>query len=293
MIKELNKICKVVENADLTKYNTYRLNSVCDALVFVSNIEELTKVLEIVNKNNSKYFVIGNGSNIIIPEHYDGVIIKLDGFKKNEIHENYVEVESGCMINKLSNELVSLGYGGLDFACGIPGTIGGSIYGNAGCYGSSISEVLESVKVFDGKKIIEFKNKDLCFGYRDSMFKNTKKKYIILSAKFNINKSNKEELLAVCKERAEKRAASQDLNHPSCGSVFRNPEGYSAGKLIDDAGLKGYSIGGASVSLKHANFIINSNNATYTDIIKLIKYIKKQIKKIYNIDLVVEQQIIK
>ena len=111
--------------------------------------------------------------------------------------------------------------------------------------------------------------------------------------KFNINKTDKDELLAVCKERAEKRAASQDLNHPSCGSVFRNPEGDSAGRLIDAAGLKGYTIGGASVSMKHANFIINSNNATYTDIIKLIKYIKKQIKKIYNIDLVVEQQIIK
>ena len=125
------------------------------------------------------------------------------------------------------------------------------------------------------------------------MFKTTKKRYIILSAKFRITKANKDELLAVCKERAEKRAASQDLSHPSCGSVFRNPEAAPAGKLIDDAGLKGYTIGGASVSYKHANFIINSNNATYTDIIKLIKYIKKQIKKIYDIDLVLEQQIIK
>ncbi len=293
MIKELDKICKVIENADLTKYNTYKLNSVCDALVFVSNIDELKKVLEIINKYKSKYFVIGNGSNIIIPEHYDGVIIKLEGFKDYKINENTVEVESGCMINKLSNELVSLGYSGLDFACGIPGTIGGSIYGNAGCYGSSISEVLESVKVFDGKKIVELKNKDLDFEYRDSIFKHSKKKYVILSAIFKIEKANKEELLAICKERAEKRVASQDLVHPSCGSVFRNPEGFAAGKLIDDAGLKGYTIGGASVSNKHANFIINTNNATYTDIIKLINYIKKQIKKIYNIDLVVEQQIIK
>ena len=293
MIEELNKICKVIENADLTKYNTYRLNSVCDVLVFVSNTEELIKVLEIINKNKSKYFVIGNGSNIIIPEHYDGVIIKLDGFNNYKVYDDYVEVESGCMINKLATELVSLGYAGLDFACGIPGTIGGSIFGNAGCYGSSISEVLESVKVFDGEEIVELSNKDLKFGYRDSMFKNTDKKYIILSAKFKINKANKEELLSLCKERAEKRAASQDLTHPSCGSVFRNPEGDSAGRLIDAAGLKGYTIGGASVSMKHANFIINSNNATYSDIIKLIDYIKKQIKKIYNIDLVVEQQIIK
>ncbi len=292
MISELNKICKTIENADLTKYNTYRLNSFCDVLVFVKSIDELKSVLKIIKKYKSKYFVIGNGSNIIIPEHYNGVIIKLE-LKDYKIEDDIVEVESGCMINKLSNELVSMGYGGLDFACGIPGTIGGSIYGNTGAYGSSISEVLISVKVLDGDKIIELSNEELEFGYRTSMFKTTKKRYIILSAKFRITKANKDELLAVCKERAEKRAASQDLSHPSCGSVFRNPEAAPAGKLIDDAGLKGYTIGGASVSYKHANFIINSNNATYTDIIKLIKYIKKQIKKIYDIDLVIEQQIIK
>ena len=292
MIEELKKICKVIENADLTKYNTYRLNSVCDALVFVKNIDELKSVLKTIKKYKSNYFVIGNGSNIIIPEYYNGVIIKLE-FNKYTIYEDYVEVESGCMINKLANELVNMGYAGLDFACGVPGTIGGSICGNAGCYGSSISEVLESAKVLVGDKIIELSNKELCFEYRSSIIKKSKKKYIILSAKFKITKANKDELLAVCKERAQKRAASQDLSHPSCGSVFRNPEGLAAGKLIDDAGLKGYSIGGASVSVIHANFIINSNNATYTDIIKLIKYIQKQIKKIYNIDLILEQQIIK
>ena len=292
MIEELNKICKTIENADLTKYNTYRLNSFCDALVFVKDIEDLKKVLTVIKKYKSKYFVIGNGSNIIIPEHYNGVIIKLE-LNKYNINEDVVEAESGCMINKLSTELINQGYAGLDFACGIPGTIGGSIYGNAGAYGSSISDVLISVKVLDGNKIKELTNKELDFEYRNSMFKNTTKRLIILSAKFKINRANKEELLLACKERTEKRIASQDLSHPSCGSVFRNPELAPAGKLIDDAGLKGYSIGGASVSNKHANFIINSNNATYSDIIKLIKYIKKTIKKVYNVDLVLEQQIIK
>ncbi len=292
MISELNKICKTIENADLTKYNTYRLNSFCDALVFVKSVDELKSVLEIIKKYKSKYFVIGNGSNIIIPEHYDGVIIKLE-LKDYKIEDDIVEVESGCMINKLAMELINQGYAGLDFACGIPGTVGGSIYGNAGAYGSSISEVLISIKVLDENKIVELSNEELEFGYRTSMFKTTKKKYIILSAKFKLTKSDKDELLQACKERTEKRIASQDLSHPSCGSVFRNPETAPAGKLIDDAGLKGYTIGGASVSYKHANFIINSNNATYTDIIKLIKYIQKQIKKIYDIDLVLEQQIIK
>ena len=292
MIKELNEICEVKEKADLTKYNTYRLASICDALVFVKSIEELQKVLEVIKKYKSKYFVIGNGSNIIIPEYYNGVVIKLE-LKNYSIDNDIVTVESGCMINKLANELVNMGYAGLDFACGIPGTIGGSIYGNAGSFGSDISQTLISVTVLDGNKIKELNNKELEFGYRTSMFKTTKKKYVILRAKFKLTKANKDELLTICKERTEKRIASQDLNHPSCGSVFRNPEGNSAGRLIDEAGLKGYTIGGASVSYKHANFIINSNNATYTDIIKLIKYIKKQIKKIYDIDLVLEQQIIK
>ena len=134
---------------------------------------------------------------------------------------------------------------------------------------------------------------EMKFEYRSSIIKRSKNKYVILSAKFKITKANKEELLAACKKTAEIRIATQDLTHPSCGSVFRNPEGDSAGRLIDELGLKGYTIGGASVSYKHANFIINSNNATYSDIVKLIKYIKKQIKKNYDIDLVLEQQIIK
>ena len=183
MISELNKICKVIEKADLTKYNTYRLNSVCDALVFVKNIDELKSVLDVIKKYKSKYFVIGNGSNVIIPEYYNGVIIKLE-LKNYSIDKDIVEVESGCMINKLALELINMGYAGLDFACGIPGTIGGSIYGNAGSYGSSISESLISVKVLDGDKIVELTNKELEFGYRTSMFITAKKKYIILSAKF-------------------------------------------------------------------------------------------------------------
>ncbi len=292
MIEELDKICKTIENADLTKYNTYRLNSFCDVLVFVKSVDELASVLDIIKKYKVKYFVIGNGSNIIIPEHYDGVIIKLE-LKDYKIEDDIVEVESGYMINKLAIELINQGYGGLDFACGIPGTIGGSIYGNAGCYGSSISEVLISAKVFNGNKIIELSNEELEFGYRTSIIKKSKKKYVILSAKFKLTKTNKDELMQTFKERTEKRIASQDLEHPSCGSVFRNPENVSAWKLISDAGLKGYTIGGASISNKHANFIINSNKATYTDVVKLIKYIQKQIKKIYNIDLVLEQQIIK
>ncbi len=291
MIEELSRICKVETDVDLTKYNTYRLNSFCYALVHVDSIEKLVSVISKLKEYKTKWFVLGNGSNVILPEYYDGVIIKLD-LNKYIIKSDEIYVEAGCMINKIAMMLAENGYAGLDFACGIPGTIGGSIYGNAGSYGSSISEVLISAIVLDGKKIVEYTNEELKFQYRSSILKE-KHKLIVLSARFKIHKTDKEELLSIISERAEKRAASQDLSHPSCGSVFRNPEGMAAGKLIDDLGLKGYSIGGAMVSNIHANFIINNGNATSKDIIKLIRKIKRDVKKAYGIDLVLEQEIVK
>ena len=290
MIDELKKVCFLEENAKIK--NTFKLNSVCFAMIKPSNKDELIKCVNILKDNNFKYMVLGNASNVILPSYYDGVVISLSKFNKYEIHDDKVYVEAGCMLNKVSNDLVNLGYKGLDFACGVPGSIGGSVYGNAGCYGSSISEVLISASVFDGEKVIELSNKDFKFDYRYSMLKDNKN-YIILSAIFKIEKTNIDELKSLVKERNEKRLSSQDLSHPSNGSVFRNPEGFAAGKLIDDLGLKGFKVGDAMVSFKHANFIINDGNATSEDIIKLINVIKDKVKKEYNIDLVLEQEIIK
>lgn len=291
MISELNKICKTLENVNMEEYNTYRLINHAKVMVFPSKIEELKKIINLINKNKSKYFVIGNGSNIILPSYYDGVIINLSNLNDYSINNDILYVESGAMINKIAMETANEGYSGLDFATGIPGTIGGSIYGNAGCYGSSISDTLIDVTIYDGNKIIDLENKDLKFAYRYSIFKDNKN-YIILSARFKLNKTDKEELKKLIIERTNKRVSSQDLSHPSNGSVFRNPEGYIAGKLIDDLGLKGYSVGDAMVSYKHANFIINNGKATTDDIIKLINKIKKDVKEHYDIDLKLEQEII-
>lgn len=292
MIEELSKICKIQTEVDLTLYNTFKLHSVAYAMCFVNDIKELISVLDILKKYKTKWFVIGNGSNIIIPDYYDGVIIKLAGFNKSILTDNILYVEANCMLNKIATKVSLQGYEGLDFACGIPGTIGGSIYGNAGCYGSDISKVLISAIIFDGKKIIELSNEELKFGYRDSILKN-KQKYIVLSATFKLEKANKEQLKEKILERNKKRRDSQPLNSPSNGSVFRNPVGFVAGKLIDDLGLKGTRINDAVISDKHANFIVNDGNATSGDIIKLIKLIKKEVKKAYNIDLILEQEIIK
>ena len=292
MIEELKRVCKLDEEVDMTLYNTYRLHTKAKCVVFPCDINELKKVLEIVKNGNSKYLILGNGSNVILPDYYDGVVIKLDNFNKCEINDDYVYVECGYMINKLALELVNKGYSALEWASGIPGSIGGCIYNNAGAYKSEISDVLISVNVFDGKDIKEIDASKLEFEYRDSIFKKNKN-LIIISCKIKINKSSKEELMELITERTNKRIQTQDLSHPSCGSVFRNPENVPAGKLIDDLGLKGYSINGAGVSNIHANFIINNGNATQKDIVELINKIKKDVKDTYNIDLILEQEIIK
>lgn len=290
MIEKLKSKFECIENASLLNYNTYRLDTKCKLLVFPRDIFEFQEIMYILN--GSKYFILGNGSNIILPDYYDGVVIKLKYFNNYNIFDEYIEVDSGVMINKLSMELSKLGYKGFEWASGIPGTIGGCIYNNAGCYGSEISDNLIDVTVFCDNKIYRLRKDELSFSYRNSTFK-MNNKFVILKAKFKFEKGDPEELLDLIKVRTNKRIESQPLEYPSCGSVFRNPEGLIAGKLIDEANLKGKCVGGAMVSNKHANFIINNGNATPEDIIKLINEIKNTIKKNYNIDLVLEQEIIK
>lgn len=290
MIEKLKSKFECIENASLLNYNTYRLDTKCKLLVFPRDIFEFQEIMYILN--GSKYFILGNGSNIILPDYYDGVVIKLKYFNNYNVFDEYIEVDSGVMINKLSMELSKLGYKGFEWASGIPGTIGGCIYNNAGCYGSEISDNLIDVTVFCDNKIYCLRKDELSFSYRNSTFK-MNNKFVILKAKFKFEKCDPEELLDLIKVRTNKRIESQPLEYPSCGSVFRNPEGLIAGKLIDEANLKGKCVGGAMVSNKHANFIINNGNATPEDIIKLINEIKNTIKKNYNIDLVLEQEIIK
>ncbi len=292
MKEELGKVCKFLENENLKNYNTYKLECTCSYIAFPSTIEELTNLLNILRKYKIKWFVLGNGSNVILPSYYNGVIIKLSNFNKCKIDGNNINVESGYMLNKLANELSSKGYTGMEWATGIPGTVGGSICGNAGAYKSSMSNIIKDVTLLDNSEVITLNNKELEFNYRDSLLKH-RKDLIVLSCNIKLEKGNLEEIKKTIEERTLKRIETQPLDYPSCGSVFRNPEGLSTGKLIDDLGLKGYQIGGAKISEKHANFIINNNNATSEDIIKLIELIKDKIKKNYDIDLVLEQEIIK
>ena len=292
MLEELNKICKVESDIDLTQYNTYRIHSVGKYIIFPTSFEELINILNIVKNYNYKYLILGNGSNVILPDYYDGLVIKVNNLNNYEIKNDMVYAECGCMINKIANELVNKGLSGLEWATGIPGSIGGCVYNNAGAYNSSMSDILEEVTFYDGQDIKTLKCDELDFEYRDSIFKKNKE-LVVLSCNFKVSKSNKEELKNIVLDRTNRRMQTQDLSHPSCGSVFRNPVEAPAGKLIEDSGFKGYFINDAMVSKIHANFIINNGNAKQEDIVKLINEIKEKIKKQYNINLILEQEIIK
>ena len=281
------------EEANLKRYNTYRLETICKYLIIPKTKEELRDLLKYIKEKELKYIVLGNGSNIIFKDmYYDGIVIILNKLNKIIIDNDTVEVSAGYSLQKLAIEACSQGLEGLEFACGIPGFVGASIAMNAGAYNNSISEIIETVEVINPDlEFVTMSKENLEFEYRNSIFKK-EKDYIIVSAILKLSKGNKDEILEKISKRRVKRLETQPLDMPSAGSVFRNPENMHAGALIEQCGLKGYSINGATISEKHANFIVNTGGATGKDIIKLIDKIKFEVKNKFNVDLVLEQIIV-
>ena len=295
MIRLLENYATVEQHVSLKKYNTYRINGTAKYLISPNSITDLATVIKILKENNIKFYILGNGSNIVINDReYDGAVIKLNKLNGIDVNPDMdlAYAEAGAMLPKLAQISVDKGLTGLEFAISIPGTIGGSIYGNAGAYNACILDYVESVTVLDENydiRVIE--HEDISYGYRYSMFKE-QKNLIILGAKFFLKEGDKESSLEIIEDRRQRRVASQPLEYPSAGSVFRNPEGDFAGRLIESCNLKGYKIGGAQVSEKHANFIINADNASGEDIYKLIKYVHDTVLEKTNIDLIIEQEFI-
>lgn len=286
------KKMKINENVDLSKYTTYRLKQNAAYMAYPENTKELIKLIKYLRENNIKYKVIGGGANLIFTKDYDGVLIKLDAFDKLEIKDTKIIVGSGYNLIKLANKLCKMGLTGIEFATGIPGTVGGAIFNNSGAYKSDMGYIVESILVLTPDlEIKKLYNHDLNYHYRTSFLKEHPE-YICLEATIILKHGNKEEILEVIEDRKKRRLMSQPLEYPSAGSVFRNPKDNYAGKLIEDIGYKGKKVGGAQVSEKHANFIINTSNATGEDIVTLINEIKDKVKKQYDIDLVLEQEIV-
>ncbi len=278
IFEEILGVENVLKNESMSRHTTFRIGGAADIFLLVQTEEQLKNVIKTVKENKVPYFVLGNGSNLLVGDKgIRGVVICLyKKMDKVEVDGERVFAQCGAMLSGTASVAASNSLTGLEFASGIPGTIGGAVYMNAGAYGPEMKDVVESVRYMDGNGEIHEISADECqFGYRKSRFTNSNS--IILGCTFKLKKGVREEIREHTNELTQKRVSKQPVDKPSAGSVFKRPEGHFAGGLIEEAGLKGYSIGGAQVSEKHAGFIINTGNATAKDVLNLIEYIKKTV----------------
>lgn len=279
----------------MKKHTTFKIGGPADYFIKVKNLDTLKKLLDFTKEKDIPLHIIGNGSNVLILDKgIRGIVAKLD-FKKSEIIKkdnfSFVTVSADIIGSSLSRKVARLGLKGLEFLSGIPCTIGGAVRMNAGAYKQEIKDTLVSVKYLDDNgEVIEKFNDELNFGYRTSMFED--KSYIIIEATFKLEHGDKEEIEKKIEEMTVARREKQPIEYPSAGSTFKRKGDIITAKLIDECGLKGYTIGGAAVSLKHAGFIINKNNATAKDVLKLIKIVKRRVYAKYNIEIELEMLIL-
>ena len=275
-------------NESLKKHTTYGIGGSADLMIFPKSKQDLIKVIEIINKNKIQLTILGSGSNVLVSDNgIRGAVISLkNSLKKIEVDDNILYAECGTMLGKIVKHAVKNNLIGLENLNGVPGTLGGALIMNAGAWGGEISENLIHVEVINSKSEIQkIQKKDLNFSYRQSSFN---KDDILLSAKFNLKKADKDIIKENFIEAQSGRKKSQPLNKRSAGSLFKNPKNNSAGKLLDEAGLKGFSIGDAKISEKHANFFINDGDATSKDMLMLIKKAHKEVKDKFNVNLSLE-----
>lgn len=284
---------KVYYNESMKKHTTMHVGGNAECLVEPSSIDEITKILEYVKSNNINYYIIGNGSNLLVKdEGIDGVVIKItNSFSNIKLDGENIKVDAGCSVPKLAQFAKQNSLSGLEFACGIPGSVGGAVRMNAGAYGGEFVNIIEKVGYIDESgKLCEIEGNKCDFSYRHSMFVEHPE-YVIVYAIIKLKKGNIDEITEIMDKNMTSRKEKQPLEYPNFGSVFkRPPEGYFVGKMVDECSLKGYSIGGAQVSTKHSGFIINTGDATCKDVLDLIEYVKN---KVYNkFDIMLQEEVV-
>jgi len=259
----------------MSKHCTMRVGGIAMGFVTPSSTEELLEVFKLLNVTKTKYTVCGNGSNFIVPDSgYSGVVISLgNAFSIISITDNKVTAQAGALLSKVGNIVCKEGLAGFEFATGIPGSVGGAVYMNAGAYGGEIKDIIESATVYDGENVRVLTKDELELGYRSSII--SKNGYIVLEATFALEKGEQSKIEDYIKELSKRRRDKQPLEYPSCGSTFKRPKGYFAGQLIEEAGLRGFKYGGMMVSEKHCGFVINTGNGTATDFIEITNKIKE------------------
>ena len=289
IIDVIKKYGDVKENYSLKKLTSLKIGGTVRYLVYPYSFFTLDLLIVYLKNNNIEYKIFGKGTNILCGDkEFNGCIIKFDHhFINYYIEDDYLFAESGCSLISLAYECSKLGLSGLEFASGIPGTIGGSLFMNAGAYNQSMSDIVESVLVYYNRQYQWLDKNNLNFSYRQSIFFENRE-LIILGCKIKLKYSDPNKLIELISQRRQRRLDTQPLNKLSAGSVFRNTKDKQAWQLIDELKLRGYKVGGAMVSSKHTNFIINNKDACAEDFLSITNKIQKEVKKAYNIDLIME-----
>lgn len=276
----------------MKKHTSFRVGGPADIMVTPTNYEQLRDIIKICNENDVPFFVLGNGTNLLVKDGgIRGVVIRLNKLNKILVEKEKLIAQAGSSLVGLSFKALKNGLSGLEFASGIPGSVGGAVAMNAGAYNGEVGDFVESALVISTEgKIQTLTKDDMKFGYRTSEI--LQNKYIVLEVTFNLKQGNSEEIKNRMDLLSQKRKQNQPLEYPSAGSTFKRPEGYFAAKLIDDCGLKGVHVGDAEVSCKHSGFIINKGDAYAKDILELIQNVKENVKEKYNVSLQTEVRII-
>ena len=283
---------ELLKNEPMSKHTTFKTGGCADTFYRIFDFDGLSEVLDILNKNGEKQLIIGNGSNLLVSDMGPGVpVIEIgEGMSEVICDGDMIEAQAGARLSKVSRVALENSLTGMEFASGIPGTIGGALYMNAGAYGGEMKDVVESVKVLMNGEIIELKGDEMDFGYRHS--RAMQDEMIFLSTKLRLKSGDKTKIEETMNDFNQRRRDKQPLEYPSAGSTFKRPEGYFAGKLIMDSGLAGESFGGAMVSPKHCGFVINTGGATSTDVYELIKRVQNVVYEKFGVRLETEVKLI-
>ena len=284
-------IDEIEENRVYTKepmknHTTFRVGGEADYFVLPKTKEEVKTIVALCHEMDMQYYILGNGSNLLVGDKgYRGVIIQIyKEMNSIEVQGNRIKVQAGALLSRIGNAALNAGLTGFEFAAGIPGTMGGAVVMNAGAYGGEMKDVIEDVTVITPEgELLTLKNEELELGYRTSVI--AKKDYVVLEATLLLEKGNVDDIKVRMDELRVQRTTKQPLEYPSAGSTFKRPEGYFAGKLIQDAGLRGFQVGGAQVSEKHCGFVINKDNATAADIVELMNQVSAIVKEKFGVEL--------
>lgn len=293
IIKKISGQQNVMIDEPMKNHSSFKVGGPVDILVTPHSVFQLSEILKLCKKENVPIFIMGNGSNLIVSDKgIRGVVVKIfDNLSEYSVKDNTISVYSGMLLSKLSKIALKNELAGLEFAAGIPGTLGGAVAMNAGAYGGEMKDVVVETEYMDlDGEINTLRGDEHEFGYRTSYI--LKNSYIVLKSVLQLNRGKQQEIKALMDDLNKRRKEKQPLEMPSAGSVFKRPEGHFAGKLIEDCKLKGYRVGGAQVSEKHCGFIVNTGDATASDIQKLIKHIQNTVKSTYGVELQTEVRVI-